>query len=79
MAGGPSVPTRESGPAENVPYGHCTSCSPLAADVVDRVSRLRNDGAHLKPNVGNKLIEHGLCIREHGDNIPEVRDWKLPY
>jgi xylulose-5-phosphate/fructose-6-phosphate phosphoketolase len=51
----------------------------LAADVVDRVPRLRDTGAHFMQHLRNKLVEHKLYICEHGDDLPEVRDWKWPY
>jgi xylulose-5-phosphate/fructose-6-phosphate phosphoketolase len=51
----------------------------LAGDVVDRVPRLREVGAHLQQLVRNKLVEHKQYIWEHGDDMPEIRDWKWPY
>ncbi len=48
----------------------------LAGDVIDRVPRLRNVGAHLKQHLRDKLIEHRLYIREHGEDMPEIRDWR---
>jgi xylulose-5-phosphate/fructose-6-phosphate phosphoketolase len=51
----------------------------LAGDVVDRVPRLQRLGAHFKQFLRNKLIEHKQYIREHGDDMPEIRDWKWPY
>jgi xylulose-5-phosphate/fructose-6-phosphate phosphoketolase len=51
----------------------------LAGDVVDRVERLRSVGAHFKQMLRNKLVDHREYIREHGDDMPEVRDWKWPY
>jgi xylulose-5-phosphate/fructose-6-phosphate phosphoketolase len=50
----------------------------LAGDVLDRVPRLRNVAAHQKQMLRNKLIEHRLYIAEHGDDMPEVKDWKWP-
>ena len=50
----------------------------LAGDVVDRVPRLQRVGAHLKQFLRNKLVEHKQYIREHGDDLPEIRDWKWP-
>jgi xylulose-5-phosphate/fructose-6-phosphate phosphoketolase len=51
----------------------------LASDVVDRVPRLREIGAHLQQLVRDKLVEHKQYICEHGDDMPEIRDWKWPY
>jgi len=51
----------------------------LAGDVVDRVPRLQRVGAHFKQFLRNKLVDHKQFIREHGDDLPEVRDWKWPY
>jgi xylulose-5-phosphate/fructose-6-phosphate phosphoketolase len=51
----------------------------LAGDVVDRVPRLQRVGAHFKQFLRNKLVEHKQYIREHGDDLPEVRDWKWPH
>ncbi|HLX42435.1 MAG TPA: phosphoketolase family protein [Bryobacteraceae bacterium] len=50
----------------------------LAGDVIDRVPRLGAVGAHTKQWLRNKLIEHKLYIDEHGDDLPEIRDWKWP-
>jgi xylulose-5-phosphate/fructose-6-phosphate phosphoketolase len=51
----------------------------LAGDVVDRVPRLQRVGAHFKQFLRNKLVEHKQYICEHGDDMPEIRDWKWPY
>jgi xylulose-5-phosphate/fructose-6-phosphate phosphoketolase len=51
----------------------------LAGDVIDRVSRLQRVGAHFKQLLRNKLIEHRQYICEHGDDMPEIRDWKWPH
>jgi xylulose-5-phosphate/fructose-6-phosphate phosphoketolase len=51
----------------------------LAADAVDRVPRLVRIGGYFKQFVRNKLIVHKQYIHEHGDDMPEVRDWKWPY
>ncbi len=51
----------------------------LAADVVDRVPRLQSVGGHFKQLLRNKLIEHKQYIQEHGDDMPEIRDWTWPY
>ncbi|HEX8882782.1 MAG TPA: phosphoketolase family protein, partial [Candidatus Acidoferrum sp.] len=51
----------------------------LAGDVVDRVPRLQRVGAHFKQFLRNILVEHRSYICEHGDDLPEIRDWKWPY
>jgi xylulose-5-phosphate/fructose-6-phosphate phosphoketolase len=51
----------------------------LAGDVIDRVPRLQRVGAHFKQLLRNKLIEHRQYICEHGDDMPEIRDWKWPH
>jgi xylulose-5-phosphate/fructose-6-phosphate phosphoketolase len=51
----------------------------LAGDAVDRVPRLQRVGGHFKQFLRNKLVEHKQYIREYGDDLPEVRDWKWPY
>jgi xylulose-5-phosphate/fructose-6-phosphate phosphoketolase len=51
----------------------------LAGDVVDRVARLRPINAHFKQFLRDRLVEHRHYIREHGDDLPEIRDWTWPY
>src|SRR5438094_818910 len=51
----------------------------LAGDVVDRVPKLQSAGGHFKQFLRNKLVEHNQYIREHGDDLPEIRDWTWPY
>jgi xylulose-5-phosphate/fructose-6-phosphate phosphoketolase len=51
----------------------------LAGDVVDRVPRLQRVGGHFKQFLRNKLVEHKEYIRAHGEDLPEIRDWKWEY
>jgi len=51
----------------------------LAGDVVERVSKLQPTGAHFQQFLRNKLVEHKQYTREHGDDMPEVKNWKWPY
>ncbi len=51
----------------------------LFADVIDRVPGLAAGAAHLKQMVRDKLIEHNEYIREHGQDLPEIRNWEWPY
>jgi xylulose-5-phosphate/fructose-6-phosphate phosphoketolase len=48
----------------------------LAQDVVDRVPRLRDRGAHFKQFIRNKLVQHRQYICEFGDDMPEIRNWQ---
>jgi xylulose-5-phosphate/fructose-6-phosphate phosphoketolase len=48
----------------------------LAQDVIDRVPKLRARAAYLKQELRDKLLDHRAYIRRHGDDLPEVRDWK---
>jgi xylulose-5-phosphate/fructose-6-phosphate phosphoketolase len=48
----------------------------LVQDVVDRVPHLGAKGAYLKQLMQNKLIEHKHYIDEHGEDLPEIRNWK---
>jgi xylulose-5-phosphate/fructose-6-phosphate phosphoketolase len=51
----------------------------LAGDAVDRVPRLQRVGAHFKQFLRNKLVEHKQYIHQHGDDMPDVKNWKWPY
>jgi len=51
----------------------------LAGDVVDRVPRLQRVGAHFKEFLRAKLFQHKEYICKHGDDLPEIRDWKWRY
>jgi xylulose-5-phosphate/fructose-6-phosphate phosphoketolase len=51
----------------------------LAGDAVDRVQRLQRTSAHFQQHLRNKLFEHKQYIYEHGDDLPEIKNWKWPY
>jgi xylulose-5-phosphate/fructose-6-phosphate phosphoketolase len=48
----------------------------LVHDVVDRLPDLGSKGAYLKQQMEDKLIEHKHYIDEHGEDLPEIRNWK---
>jgi xylulose-5-phosphate/fructose-6-phosphate phosphoketolase len=51
----------------------------LVMDVIERVPKLEAIGAHLLQEMRDKRFEHKLYIAEHGEDMPEIRDWKWPY
>ncbi len=48
----------------------------LAADAIDRVPRLRDRCAHVKQLLRDKLVGHRAYIDEHGQDMPEILDWR---
>ena len=48
----------------------------LVQDVVDRLPKLGAKGARLKQAMQAKLIKHKQYIDKHGQDMPEIRDWK---
>ncbi len=48
----------------------------LVADVIDRVPRLGPRAAHTKQYIRDKLLDHKAYIRAHGEDLPEIRDWR---
>ncbi|BAY84226.1 hypothetical protein NIES267_37220 [Calothrix parasitica NIES-267] len=51
----------------------------LADDVIDRVPHLRYKAAHVKQMLHEKLIEHKQYVHEHGQDMPEISNWKWEY
>jgi len=50
----------------------------LVQDVIDRLPQLGSGAAHVKQAMQYKLVEHKQYIHEHGEDMPEIRDWKWP-
>jgi len=48
----------------------------LVMDSIDRLPQTGKKGAHLKDQLKQKLIEHKAYINKHGQDMPEIRDWK---
>ncbi len=51
----------------------------LVGDVLDRVPKLSSVAAYGKQAMRDKLIDHREYITKHGDDMPEIRDWKWPH
>ena len=43
-----------------------------------RAARVREIGAHFKQYLRDQLIRHKRYIAEHGDDMPEIREWSWP-
>ena len=49
----------------------------LVADVIDRVPATWRDAlTDVKQAIRDKLIEHKHYIAEHGEDMPEIRNWQ---
>ena len=51
----------------------------LALDVINRVPGLGDDGESARRLFGQRLTEHKSYIVEHGEDVPEIRDWSWPF
>ncbi len=48
----------------------------LAMDVIDRVPGMCSRAAYFKQMLRDRLLDHKSYIRQHGEDKPEIRDWK---
>jgi xylulose-5-phosphate/fructose-6-phosphate phosphoketolase len=48
----------------------------LVADVIDRVPALGARAAYVQQAIRDKLIEHKQYIATHGEDMPEIRNWR---
>jgi xylulose-5-phosphate/fructose-6-phosphate phosphoketolase len=48
----------------------------LVGDVIDRVPQLGARAAYAKQAIRDKLTEHTAYVNEHGEDMPEILDWK---
>jgi xylulose-5-phosphate/fructose-6-phosphate phosphoketolase len=48
----------------------------LVMDTIDRLPQTGAAGAALKDRLAAKLVEHRRYIREHGEDMPEIRSWR---
>jgi xylulose-5-phosphate/fructose-6-phosphate phosphoketolase len=51
----------------------------LVSDVMDRVPKMRARAPHIKQAMRDRLVEHKNYIERHGEDMPEIRDWKWPW
>jgi xylulose-5-phosphate/fructose-6-phosphate phosphoketolase len=48
----------------------------LVGDVIDRLPQLGARAAYVKQAMQDRLLEHRAYITEHGDDMPDIRDWR---
>jgi xylulose-5-phosphate/fructose-6-phosphate phosphoketolase len=48
----------------------------LVGDVIDRVPGLGSRAAYVKQVLRDKLLDHKAYIDKHGQDMPEIRNWK---
>ncbi|MCK9619210.1 MAG: phosphoketolase family protein [Methylobacter sp.] len=48
----------------------------LVMDAIDRLPQTGTKGIYLKQQLKDKLIEHKQYIARHGQDLPEIRNWK---
>jgi len=48
----------------------------LVGDVIDRVPKLGSRAAYAKQFLRDKLLDHKAYINKHGEDMPEIRNWK---
>ena len=51
----------------------------LAIEAIERVPGLSVRAAHVTQQFRDALIEHSRYVREHGEDMPQIRDWVWPY
>ncbi len=47
----------------------------LVMDVIDRLPKLAPKAAYAKQAIRDKLSEHRQYIQQHGEDLPEIRNW----
>jgi xylulose-5-phosphate/fructose-6-phosphate phosphoketolase len=50
----------------------------LAQDVIDRVPGLAAHAAYARQRLRDRLVDHRQYIERHGEDMPEIRDWRWP-
>ena len=47
----------------------------LVVDVIDRVPGLADRAGHLRQEMVDTRLRARMYTREHGEDVPEIRDW----
>lgn len=50
----------------------------LAIDAIDRIEGLAQPAAHVRQWLRNRLVDHQQHIVAHGEDLPEIRQWRWP-
>ena len=48
----------------------------LVMDTIERLPQTGNEGVHVNRLLTDKLLEHKRYIENHGEDMPEIRNWK---
>ena len=51
----------------------------LAMEAIDRMPELGAKAAEARRRFAGRLVEHTRYVREHGEDMPEIRNWSWPY
>lgn len=51
----------------------------LAIAAIDRLPGLGSDASRARQRFRDRLIAHAAYIREHGEDMPEIREWRWPH
>ncbi|MBX9577738.1 MAG: phosphoketolase family protein [Chthoniobacterales bacterium] len=49
----------------------------LVMNAIDRLPQTETKGIYLKQKLKDKLVEHKQYINTHGEDLPEIRNWKF--